>query len=330
VQADSGDASSTIAEKSLTTLLDSKVDVIIGPASSALASRLIPKTIADHVAMISPAATLPQLSGSQDDGFFFRTVPAYPLQALALAKAMAAAGSPRIALVYSDDAPGQSLAAALPPAVKDQSGAVIASLGVAPDAKKFDTVLAALADAKPDAVVLATQGGATTLSKALITALTAAHLGGPKLWLTTQNLADYSRALPGGRLKGAHGVLDGRTPSATFIAELAKQNPRLTRYDYAAEAYDATVIAALAAALAKSDSGDAIKAELPTVTTQGILCTGFSECVDVLKTDSDIHYDGVSGPLNFDANGDIKSAYYGGYIYDARNRSSRVSTVLVP
>jgi branched-chain amino acid transport system substrate-binding protein len=54
----------------------------------------------------------------------------------------------------------------------------------------------------------------------------------------------------------------------------------------------------------------------------------FGECLDVLKTQKDIDYDGVSGPLTLDAAGDPSPAHYGVYRYSAENQYARVGAVL--
>ena len=61
-------------------------------------------------------------------------------------------------------------------------------------------------------------------------------------------------------------------------------------------------------------------AALVDVSRGGIKCTSFGECLDVLKTESDIDYDGVSGPLNFTEQHDVAPAYYGLYTYSAENK----------
>ena len=55
----------------------------------------------------------------------------------------------------------------------------------------------------------------------------------------------------------------------------------------------------------------------------------FGECLEVLKTRTDIDYDGISGPISFDDNGDPRSAPYGIYKYGAENKFSFLETVTV-
>ena len=79
--------------------------------------------------------------------------------------------------------------------------------------------------AAPDAVVLVSPFSAMEQNQALITALSAAGLGGAKLWLTSGNLADYSQALPAGLLKDVNGILEGAAPDAAFPSACSRPDP---------------------------------------------------------------------------------------------------------
>ncbi len=86
------------------------------------------------------------------------------------------------------------------------------------------------------------------------------------------------------------------------------------------EAYDATMLAALAAIVAQDDAGEAIAGSLYDVSKNGVKCLSFAECLDVLATTNDIDYDGVSGPVNFTPDGNVEPAFWGYYTYDGENK----------
>lgn len=316
---DSGDSSSTTAETSFADLAAKKADVIIGPSSSVLALRLIPKLIESKIAMIATAATAPAMTTAQDAGYLFRTTPSDALQGTALGQLIGKTKGVKAALIYFDDDQGNAIHSTFSKAVKKAGGTVVAT-------QKFDakstvaTVLADVTKAKPDVVVIASPFTAMEQNKAMITGLTAASLGGAKLWLTDGAMADYSQALPNGSMTGVNGILEGAVPSDAFKARIKAADPNVTDYRYAAEAYDATILAALAASSVKDDSGEAIARTLQDVSEKGIKCLSYGECLAVLKTRSDIDYDGVSGLISFDASGDPTSAHYGTYKYDGESR----------
>lgn len=317
---DSADAGTTTAETSLADLLTKPVDAVIGPSSSVLVQRLAPLIVDAGIPLISPAATLTEITELDDAGLIFRTVPAYGAQGLALAEVISEKGPVDVAIAYLDDLGDQLLLENLTAGLDAAGSALVASEGFGGDLKDFTAIVDAVKSAEPDVVVVATPGVAAEQAKALIQALSAAGYGGAKLWLTTQNTADYSQALPAGSITGVNGIIEGFEPDDAFKARLKQSDPALAMFRYAAESYDATILAALAAVVAGDDGGPSIAAALENVSKGGIKCTSFGECLDVLKTQDDIDYDGVSGPLNFDSNGDVSPAYYGVFTFNGENK----------
>lgn len=115
-------------------------------------------------------------------------------------------------------------------------------------------------------------------------------------------------------------MIEGAQPSKAFIATLKASSSKLISYRYAMEAYDATMLAALAAIVAQDDAGEAIAGSLYDVSKGGVKCLSFTECREVLKTTNDIDYDGVSGTVHFTPGGDIEPGYWGYYTYDGENK----------
>lgn len=328
VSRDSGEASTETAEASYADLVANGVDVVIGPSSSVLAQRLLERAAEAEVPLVSPAATYPQLTALDESGMFFRTIASYPHQAIALADVLATGDAESVALVYREGALGDSFATALEAAL-GTAELDLELVGVAGDASAEDLAAAveAVKEAAPDAVVLATPDNGDQ-TKALITQLSAAGFGGAKLWLTSQNLADYSQALPAGLLNGVNGILEGLSPAEAFVAKLKQEDPAVGLYQYAAEAYDATVLAALAAVLAGDDGGASVARMLPAASVGGIKCTSFGECLDVLTTQTDIDYDGVSGSVNLDEAGDVERGTFQIVAYNGENKYARTRDVV--
>ena len=316
VNRDAGDPATDKAELSFDDLVAQGVDVVIGPSSSAVAQRLLPRAAAAAVPLVSPAATFPQLSTAADGEWFFRTIPSYADQGAVLARLLTDADAGSVALVRTGDELGSSISDTLTASLAEHDGELVADVVADTDPA---AVVAELDDADPDAVVLATadNGEAT---RALITALVAAGYGGGKLWLTSQNLADYSQSLPAGTLTDVNGIVEGLIPDADLQARIAREDPGLASFSYSAEAYDATVLAALAATLARDDGGASIARMLRAASIDGIKCTSYGECLDVLKTRDDIDYDGVTGSLNLDEDGDLTTPGFSRYSYTAENK----------
>ncbi len=87
-------------------------------------------------------------------------------------------------------------------------------------------------------------------------------------------------------------------------------DPALQDFNYAAEAYDVVNVIALAMEIAQTD-GIEHASEIIGVTRDGTKCTSFVECKELIDAGEDIDYDGSSGPLEFDGNGEPTIASYG-------------------
>ncbi len=326
VSDDSGDATTATAEASLADLAKKGVDVIIGPSSSVLAQRLLTAAAAAHIPMVSPSATYPQLSTLDTQGVFFRTIPSTAQQGVALGTLLPSKKQLKVALVASSDPIGQSIVATLGDTLTANGGRLVATIALTASSDAAATV-AQVKVAAPDAVVLDTPDNGTQ-TKAMITQLVAAGFGGAKLWLTSQNLADYSQALPAGTLTGVSGLLEGADSSAAFQAQVKAADPAVPGFQYTPEAYDAAILVALAATLAHDDAGMRVAAQLRAASVGGIKCTSYVECLDVLKSEPAIDYDGLSGPLNLTAEGDPMPATYGIYSYAANGMYARSGNVI--
>jgi branched-chain amino acid transport system substrate-binding protein len=323
VARDSGDASSPTAEASYADLVANHADVVIGPVSSSLAARLIAPAQTAGVPLVSPSAGYPQLGGQKD---FFRTVAAFGHEGTALGALLPGKGAKQVVLVATTDELGSSIGDPLKAALAAHGGALVAAIAVPASGADAGAIAAQAAAAKPDAVVLATPDNGD-LTKALVTSLSGAGLGGGRLWLTGQNLADYSQALPGGLLNGVNGILEGADADAAFQAKLKAVNGDLGSFQYAAETYDAVVLAALAADSAHANAGPAVASRLIEVSRGGIKCGSYAECLDALRSEPDIDYDGLSGTLNLDDSGAPTTSSFGVYAYNGDNQYARTATV---
>jgi branched-chain amino acid transport system substrate-binding protein len=93
-------------------------------------------------------------------------------------------------------------------------------------------------------------------------------------------------------------------------------------YSYGPESYDAVVLLALAALAAGSVEGVDMAGKLQEVSGgsgSGTKCTSFAECADIIIGGGVADYDGVSGPITFDDNGDPTEASIGIYVYKDDN-----------
>jgi branched-chain amino acid transport system substrate-binding protein len=81
---------------------------------------------------------------------------------------------------------------------------------------------------------------------------------------------------------------------------------------------------ALAAEQGGATDGKTIRDNLESVSKGGTKCTTFTDCKALIAEGTDIDYDGVSGPIEFDKNGDPSYATMGVYLYSANDKSAAV------
>ena len=153
-----------------------------------------------------------------------------------------------------------------------------------------------------DTTAAATTAAATTAAETTAAATTAAD--------TTGAAGGDADALAG--MKGTTPLVELSKDFKDRLnaSDTAKATPLKDTYNYAAEAYDAVTVIALAAEIAKTD-GSALADQIVGVTKDGTKCTDFKSCIALVKAGTDIDYDGKSGPITMNGNGEPLQASYG-------------------
>jgi hypothetical protein len=114
---------------------------------------------------------------------------------------------------------------------------------------------------------------------------------------------ELGAGLDAGALHGMTATFPGSLPSPEFEARLLAENGDI-ELAYAPESYDAVIVAALAAHVARANTSAGIAEHLVGVTTRGQRCTDFASCVALIEAGEDIDYDGESGPIELTDGGD--------------------------
>ena len=129
----------------------------------------------------------------------------------------------------------------------------------------------------------------------------------------------------GGELQGMKGTTPKGADVSAWIPAVndwwvAQGNAELSDFNYAAESYDAVIVMALAVAQAGTD-GSAFAQEIVDITNApGEKCTAYAECLALIEAGTGIDYDGVSGPLDFNGNGEPLKGTYAVLTFGADNR----------
>ena len=310
-------------------LVAAKADVVIGPTDSSRAPAAIDVLSNAKTAIISPANAASGLTSYQSNGYYFRTSAADVAQAPVLVKLAKDSGAATLAVVYEEGSYGKDVSNAVAAAARQSGLGSVAVAGFAPG--QAQQAAAAVKAAAPDAVVLVSRAGA----QGAIAELNNAGVAGKKLILSDGAVNQYGSGHGSSALDGARGILPGTFASAHFQAELVSVDPGLSDMTFAAETYDAVNLATIAAAAAQDDAGASIAAGLIGVSGGKVqapggagpsgettVCKSYQECLDVLRAGKKPDYDGESGRIGFDANGDVSSANYVVYTYGADNTAT--------
>lgn len=321
---DSGDGNTLeIADQSATKHLANKVDVVIGAAASGVTRSIINKITGAKVVQISMANTAPDLSTWKDGGYYFRTAPSDLLQGKIIANQILQDASKNVAIMYIDNSYGVGLRDVASTTLK-KGGATVTTFAFEEGASNFTSIVDKVLATDPDGVLLISYDE----SFKAIPAFKAKGYNGSNIYFVDGNLADYSKESFASYLNGAKGTTPGGKLTATFKKKLADKYKKvtgkeLTEFTYGAETYDAVMLAAIAAQAAKDASGPGIRKELTNVSLAGkgkVKVKNFAAALKALKAGKKVDYDGASGPIEFDKNGDPGGAFIGIYRFNAKGQ----------
>lgn len=325
--AQAGEAAAVSAQD----FINGGADVVIGPTDSSSAPVAIDLLSEASVAIISPANSAAALSNYPSNGYYFRTFPSTVLEGQALAEQVQRASAQEVVILHGKSTYASTVTGTL----QDE----LAAQGIT--SKRIP-----LADGLPIAAQEAGAAGAGAVVvvareqvRELLTRLMDTGIQPSTLFLGSGGTAAYGDAFAKGALDGVHGLLAGSLPSGQFQHRLLEVAPELEHLTFAAEAYDAVVLAVLAAADAGDDAGSSIAGHLLEVsgnhqhgTANGAApqqCTSYAACLALLVEGKAIDYQGQSGPVTFNDNGDIRTAGFSVYEYGGQNLPQYSGTVRV-
>jgi ABC-type branched-subunit amino acid transport system substrate-binding protein len=315
-------------ETSFAQLVDKGVDVVIGPSTEEFRNRLAPLARAASILIISPTVTV--LETEENDLFLSLSAP-LSAQAIALSSGLIDNGASLVTLVAVRDSTSlgeaearfNGEADALATALDAELDAVGARLALATsfDVSEPDLprLLAALAKSRAENIIVATPRAGTGAAAGLVGQLVAAGYPGSSLWFTAEATVSYSESLPSGALDGAHGIRGAAESNSDFVRGLNQSDPGLGFEPSAGEAYDAVILAALAALQGGDDGGAAIAKNLREPGSDGILCGSFAECVDILGQNRGVAFVGLTGSRGIAADGSVVAADFALYSFTAKN-----------
>ena len=292
-----------------------QVVAVIGPSCSGATNGMAQSvTIPAGVAMLSDSATAPSISELDDNDLVFRAAASDAYQGRSLAELAWANGYRSLAVTYSNDDYNAGLAGVFEAAFKELGGAISASQAHEPDKASYRSELSTLAGAGGEGLALFAyygSSGITILRNSLENGLFGKFLGADGMMdnsVIEQIGADTLR----GNIMLSQPASDTEGDSYKAFAaafEAAGSNPAAP---FVTHGYDVAFLMALAIEKAGAADRSGIPAALREVANAPgmVIRPGeWKKAKEAIAAGEDINYEGASGAIEFDENGDVAGTY---------------------
>jgi ABC-type branched-subunit amino acid transport system substrate-binding protein len=281
--------------------------------------------IREEVLQISPASTSDEITGLEDDGLVNRTTPPDSFQGPALADAieqdLGTADGMTVNIGARNDAYGTGLADTFAEAWRDKGGEIGQRVIYDPEQPSYNSEASQLVRGNPDAWVII--DFPETFSKVGPALVRTGQWDPAKSWVTDGLKSgslpeDVGRQATQGLRGTAPGVPD-ENDAATAFEELYTDAPGPARQTFDAQNFDAVVLCYLSAVAAGSTEGPEMAAQIQAVSgPPGTKYTWeqLPQAIDDLQNGADIDYQGASGPIDLDEDGNPTAGVYDIFRYE--------------
>jgi branched-chain amino acid transport system substrate-binding protein len=269
-------------------------------------------TIPNGVVQISPHSTSPEITGLEDDGYVLRTAPSDAFQGAAMAQLAVEQDISSAAVIMVNNDYGQGFADVFRQRFEEADGTVTSMVAYNSGEASYRPQLNEAMNGDPEAIMfIAYPESFTTMARQAFEMGIkdeVQYVGGES------TLADPIREnVPAEALEG----MIGTTPSAPTESDAWESfvSTFQDRHDseptvWSAYSYDATMLAALAIQAADSFESDALRdAVYPLSRPEGTTVSTFADAREELEAGNEIDYQGVSGSLDLEENGDVPGTY---------------------
>ncbi|WP_440997925.1 ABC transporter substrate-binding protein [Arhodomonas sp. SL1] len=280
----------------------------------------------EGIPQISGASTSPVITDLDDDDFLFRTVPSDAFQGVALAEITAEAGYDSTGVIYINNDYGKGLADAFKASFESNGGSVTEMVAYEQGQSAYRGELQQAGGG--DALVLIgyPENGQTILRQALEGGYYDRFVftDGMKAPELVENLgAQYLNGSIGTAPQAREDSPGAQHFNDAYVDEYEERPPK----PFMDTAYDAVYAIALAAEQAGSVDSEAIRDNLRSVGNppgEMIYPGEFAKAAELIANGEEIDYEGASGSINFDDNGDVPGTFAHWAIEDGEIVTKRV------
>ena len=295
---------------------------VVGAFASSVSGATIDIAVRNEVMQISSGSTSPVFTERAEagdfNGYWARTAPPDTYQARALAKLASDRGFDRVSTVVINNDYGVGFEQEFVKSFKELGGTVVNEddpVRYDPKATTFDSEAAAVFGNDPDAVlgVLYAETGSLLMRSAYQQGLSEGVTELLTDGVYSQEFVGDVGKTPEGQsiIAGALGTVPGA--SGTALEDLtakweANVGGEVTAF--VPHSWDAAAIMMLAAEKADANTGTAIKNTYRDITNSpGTEVSDLCEAMELVRNGEEINYQGASGDLEFDENGDTVGSY---------------------
>lgn len=299
-----------------------KVAGVVGSFASSVSTAAVSVAVPNKVMLISPGSTSPVFTEKAQkgdfQGYWARTAPPDTYQAAALAQLANKRGLKRVSTAVINNDYGVGFEKAFVTAFEKLGGTVVNKdkpVRYDPKAQTFQTEAGAAFAGKPEAVIAVMYGetGSLFLKSAYQQGLTK----GVQIMLTdgvkSEDFPKQVGQSPDGKflLSGSVGTVPGSDGKALeSLKKLWQEKKGGTPGEFVPQSWDAAALLVLAAQAAKENTGVGISSNIREVAGgEGTEVSDVCEGLKLLKEGQKINYQGASGNVDIDTNGDVVGVY---------------------
>ncbi|HEY5977168.1 MAG TPA: ABC transporter substrate-binding protein [Solirubrobacterales bacterium] len=276
-------------------------------------------TVPEGVLLISPASTADALSDLDDEGLFARTAPPDGLQGKALADRMEeeldGLKGKTINIGARNDLYGTGFADSLAAELEKRGATVGAKVIYDPEQPSYNSEADEIVSGDPDNFVII--DFPETFAKLGPALVRTGKWKAEDTFITdglnsTELVEEIGGEATEGMLGTAPGTFSGNAPKAFDTLYEGAPGPKRNLFD--STSFDDVILCYLAAVAAGSTDGTEMAEAVVDVTGppgKKVTFEQLPEAIDALENGEDIDYEGASGPVDWDENGDLSR-----YIYD--------------
>jgi ABC-type branched-subunit amino acid transport system substrate-binding protein len=309
-------------------LIEKKVDIIIGPTTSAVAVEMTQLCIDNNILMMTYSATIPEISILEDEDLIWRTCPSDAFSGRIMAQySIDSLQNMNGAILYRNDNFGVSMANIIQERFESLGGSIVAKSyyptnGVDISNYNYDDEINYLLEYEPQIIFLAIfEEEVSKITQDLwYSNFYQDYNTKPTLFLTEG--AFPKELLSNGQpevLETIIGISSSTTNTQNYSAYKSNYAEKygFDPATYSEHAYDALYSIAYAIQKAQSVNPEDLKQKLRNVTKDTspnhediiINVNEFDKAIVLINSGVEINYNGASGKIDFDENGDPNSTF---------------------